>query len=358
MAIDKTILDFSELLDNLDDDAMYLLRGTGTSRDRWQTRLNFLQDILQIGIVVWTSTRSYLADDSYVNLNGDVYQAIQGDQVAGPTENINKSPDANPLWWRLVIPKPVVPAWDFEADVDYEVPGFIVDRYGTHYASTGKLLNENIDPDDPQNDDYWIASPGWDILKRWSNQADPLPGGMHPTTDFSNALYQQNIKIDTIKRGIKTYDVYQICLDSTQVSGDTTLEDDILAVGTAKEYLRIDEYFPENIGIKDCIDMRGRSTRAMTAGGGVAATLAEVQEDQMQGHKTDFSMAAHTNVGTFINLQSQFVFANTSNGVVMTTQPTGAIITDGVNGTPRTGLETRVKALVRGVDYIIVIIEQ
>ena len=364
---DKTILDFPELFDNLDDDPMYLLRGTGTARDRHQTRLNFLQDILQIGIVEYTITRSYLADISYVNLDGSIYQAIKGNQINGdPLENINKSPDTNPLWWRLVIAKPVVPAFDDTEAVLYETAGYIVESFGTHYASSGKTGNLNKDPDNPQNDDYWIASKGWDWFKPASSESESIPGGMHPATDYSSVDYQQNIKLDTIKRGAITYDVYRVILDGTVVTGTPVLEA-IFDPGGAKEYKRIDKYLPDNVGTRTLIDMRGYSTRAMSAGGSVAPTLAEMQIDEGQKitGELDLDYVSTTDlpVGPKSGVFASAGGAGTQTGTAGTAGSNRLITFDSSNSTsPNTAktndVETRIKALVRGVDYIIVIIAQ
>lgn len=45
---DKTILDFPELLDTQDTDVIYVVRGVGSTRDRYQTKANLLQDVTPI----------------------------------------------------------------------------------------------------------------------------------------------------------------------------------------------------------------------------------------------------------------------------------------------------------------------
>lgn len=244
----------------------------------------------------------------------------------------------------------IVPGYDPSEAVLYETKGFIIDRFGTHYSSSGKTGNSGKDPANPQSDTWWIPSEGWDNYKKFASKGESIPGGMHPWTDFSSGNYQQNIKLDEIIRGGVTYDVHGVILDGTQVTLDATLEA-IFDPGGAKEYPWIDEFAPDNLGTRTLIDMRGRSTRAMTAGGGVAATLAEVQEDEFQGHW-------HETVN-----KTAVVTGGAADAIVLGSGATTEItvddaVTDTVNGTPRTGLETRVKALVRGVDYIIVIIAQ
>ena len=278
---DKTILDFPELFDNLDDDPMYLLRGTGTARDRHQTRLNFLQDILQIGIVEYTITRSYLADISFVNLSGSIYQAIKGNQISGdPLENKNKSPDTNPLWWRLVWEKPIVSAYDDTEAVAYEVVGVLVEQYGDHYTSTGKAGNLGKDPVDPVNIAYWFPSDGAKLLEKIAKKGRSERGDMHPINDRAGTEYAQNILIDKIKKGSITYNEFMVKLDGTVVTGNTTLED-IFDIGGANEYPYIDIYAPEELGTRTLIDMGGRVTEDMTSGG-VVDVMGFVHDDYMQ----------------------------------------------------------------------------
>ena len=305
--------------------------------------------LFQNGLAEYQAGTKYYADVSYVQVGGSIYQAVLGDD--GTNDNTNKAPASNPLWWRLVSQIEGVVQWNTAEAVDYEDAGYIVERFGQHYAASGKAGNTGKDPADPQSDTWWIPSEGWNNFKKFASKGESIPGGMHPWTDFSSADYQQNIKLDEIVRGGITYDVFGVVLDGTQVTGDAPL----LAIfdpAGAKEYPWIDEFAPDDAGTRTLIDMRGRSTRAITAGGGVAATLAEVQEDRFQGHIHGITYPVSTGeAGGGLEYNANMFAADY--GYVG-----GDPITDTVNGTPRTGLETRVKALVRGVDYIIVIIAQ
>lgn len=311
----------------------------------WSSQLAYL---FQNGLAEWQAGTKYYLDVSFVQVGGSIYQAVLGDDVTN--DNTNKTPASNPLWWRLVTQLEAVPQWDVAEAVDYEDAGFIVERFGQHYAASGKASNTGKDPADPQSDTWWIPSEGWSNYKKFASKGESIPGGMHPWTDFSSGDYQQNIKLDEIVRGGVTYDVFGVILDGTQVTGDGTLEA-IFDPGGAKEYPWIDEFAPDNVGTRTLIDMRGRGTAAMTAGGGEFPTLAEIKEDQMQGHWHDHAsiMQGAAPIFTFGGGGSGS-FA--SSGLV--TDPT----TDTVNGTPRTGAKTYGALLVRGVDYIIVMIAQ
>ena len=318
----------------------------------WSSQLAYL---FQNGLAEWQAGTKYYLDVSFVQVDGSVYQAVLGDDVTN--DNTNKAPASNPLWWRLVSQLEAVPQWDVAEAVDYEDAGFIVERFGQHYAASGKASNTGKDPADPQSDTWWIPSEGWNNYKKFASKGESIPGGMHPWTDFSSGDYQQNIKLDEIVRGGVTYDVFGVILDGTQVTGDGTLEA-IFDPGGAKEYPWIDEFAPDNVGTRTLIDMRGRGTAAMTAGGGEFPTLAEIKEDQGQGHWHDaysvFSSGAPNggsgSIDTVTSAAGKIIF----NDTLEVRDP----ITDGVNGTPRTGAKTYGALLVRGVDYIIVIIAQ
>ena len=305
----------------------------------------------QNGFPEWEAGTKYYADVSFSQVGGSVYQAVLGDDASN--DNTNKAPASNPLWWRLVSQLEAVPQWDVAEAVDYEDAGFIVERFGQHYAASGKASNTGKDPADPQSDTWWIPSEGWNNYKKFASKGESIPGGMHPWTDFSSGDYQQNIKLDEIVRGGVTYDVFGVILDGTQVTGDGTLEA-IFDPGGAKEYPWIDEFAPDNVGTRTLVDMRGRVNAAMTAGGGEFPTLAEIKEDQMQGHWHETYSLNTGGSGERLSSDASALSVGNINFLPQAREST----TDTVNGTPRTGLSTHGKLLIRGVDYIIVIIAQ
>lgn len=321
-----------------------------------------LKYLFQNGLAEWLddADQLYYADVSFVTRSGSIYQAILGDDASNI--NAEKDPLTEPLWWRLVSQLETAVPWDVAEAVDYETAGFIVERFGQHYAASGKASNLGKDPADPQSDTWWIPSEGWNNYKKFASKGESIPGGMHPWTDFSSGDYQQNIKLDEIVRGGVTYDVFGVILDGTVVTGDGTLEA-IFDPGGAKEYPWIDEFLPDNVGTRTLIDMRGRSTAAV---GGVHPTLAEVKQDQLQGHRHTLHGFGPT--GDVNSLTGGESLAGGATGAWL--KDDGSVnqqlsvssiqdpITDGVNSTPRTGANTHGKLLVRGLDYIIIIIAQ
>jgi len=324
----------------------------------WSSQLAYL---FQNGLAEWQADTKYYLDVSFVQVDGSIYQAVLGDDVTN--DNTNKTPGSNPLWWKLISQLEAVSQWDVAEAVVYETAGAIVERFGQHYAASGKASNLGKDPADPQSDSWWIPSKGWDKFKDMASEGISNPGGMHPWTDFSSGDYQQNIKLDEIIRGGVTYDVYGVILDGTQVTLDATLEA-IFDPSGAKEYPWINEFAPDSLGTRTLIDMRGRSTRGMTAGGGVAATLAEVQEDAGQ-RITGYiqkEAAASGDIGGVLTEDGASTLP-IGRGLFGTGDATGRLRFDNsLSTSPNTAktndVETRIKALVRGVDYIIVIIAQ
>ena len=350
----------------------YLQGLNGITSDQGTSLLPFLEDINSLfflttsklayleqnGVPEWLNSadQRYYADVSFVQVAGDIYQAIKGDD--GANINTQEDPTSEPEWWRLVYETPIIPFWDVVEAVAYDTAGEVVDRFGKHYTSSGLTGNTGKDPADPQNVTFWYASPGIDKLIELFNDGTPKNAGMHKVNDVQDGDYQTSLLLDKANLGGTEYEFYRVAMDGSVVTGDGTLEA-IFDPGGAKEYPFIDLYAPDNVGTRTLVDIQGRSLRSMTGGGGVAAILAEVQDDEFQGHR--FSQGFGS--GSFTPRYGEETGLSTardtgdSQGV---NQSAGAFVSapkdDGVNGTPRFGVETRVKAIVKGVDYIVVMI--
>lgn len=296
--------------------------------------------ILQKGLPEWDDATEYYADVSYCQVDGEIYQAIQG--TGSPSSNLNKNPTTNPLWWRLIQSLDTVSAWD--VSTTYSTAGMLVERFGRHYSATGIAGNIGKDPVDPANITYWFPSPGVNKLEQMAKQGIIFRGGLHPVNDYSHAQYAQNLLIDKMTRAGQDYEFYMVKLDGTQVTGDTTLEG-IFDVGGGDEYPYLSLVAPGSPKI--LLEGREKYLRAMGAGGGNAPTLAAIQADQFQGHWHTFARTAIQEAQAGID-KGVFASGDDSNNQVLSPY------TDGVNGTPRTGSETRPVGLVEGVLSIIV----
>lgn len=303
--------------------------------------------IFNAGVPEWldSADQEYFANQGFVSKNGSLYVAIKGDGVTDI--NTGKDPETESEWWRIIYTSSPVSAYKIAEAVEYEVKGVLVERYGKHYSSTGLAGNAGKDPADPVNVDYWFESPGVDLLEYFSKKGEVVPGGMHDINDRAGAQYAQDLLIDQIKKGVITYDFDRIALDGTVVTGDANLEDDILKVGTADEYPYLDIFAPDIVGTRTLLDMGEYITTPQSVSG-ENDTLGELQDDRFQGHWHETRIASSGTGGSRIQNRAGDTFSFTSDPEARD------IVTDTVNGTPRTGLTTAPKELTEGISSIIV----
>lgn len=314
--------------------------------------------LMQNGIPEWLNDadQRYYADVSFVSYDGDLYQAIQGDDVTNI--NTQKQPNTEPLWWRLVYAKPVVDAWNSTESVAYDTAGVIVERAGVHYASTGLTGNTNKDPVDPVNTDYWFPSPGTTRLENSAKTGIVESGEFHKSNNRADAEYSTSLLLDKKRIAGTTYEFYRVALDGTTVSGNATLEA-IFDEGGANEYPFLDIVAPDSGGTRTLIDMGGRYVRAQSGASDVVPTLGQIHDDALQrvtgaivsvdgngasatGSFTRSPGAANQGSGGGVSNRFDFDIANS-------TSPNPAKTND---------IETRVRSLVVGISYIIVMIPE
>jgi hypothetical protein len=348
----------------------YLQGLSGILVDNGTSLLPYLQDInslfylctsqltylFQNGIPEWlnSSDQNYYANVSIVTRSGGIYMAILGDDATNL--NVQKDPLTEPTWWSLIWQKPAVVAWDTAESSDYEDPGVVVDRNGTHYTSTGKTGNSGKDPELDVNSDYWLASPGFERLDYLARNAEPVPAGMHVSHNLGDSDYQTSLLLDKKTVRGTTYEYYLVHLDGSTVTGNSVLENIFGTTGTS--YSKIDIYAPIDTSIRTLVDMRGRTTRSMTTGGSVADTLGELQEDAMQritGSLGSMRTRDDLNVGGVFSTDNIIQAPEVSSALGGGSD----IEFDSANSTyPNTAktddVETRMKNIVKGIDYIIV----
>ena len=195
---------------------------------------------------------------------------------------------------------------------------------------------------------YWLPVPDSRDLFVKSVHGIPQWGASHPIHDFNNAAaYRQYFGLGTHRIGGyngTTFTAVGIHLDGQAIGGSGTALSGIVEAWHLK-----DIWMPGSEGSRLSIDARGRLLRAIDAAGGQADLMAEVLNDQMQGHRHDFGITANnfTTGGAVWALTG--ITTGTDSG---TRNPT----TDGVNGTPRTGSTTRDKSVTGGVPYMVVMV--
>jgi len=251
-----------------------------------------------------------------------------------------------------------IAAWD--AGTVYNVAGTLVRIEGITATATGIGLNQNKHPLIQNNSDYWYIPPEERALIAMANRGEQLKGSMHNIHNIQHADYAQNLKIGKKEVNGTQYEFHLIHLDGTIVTGNTTLEN-LLDAGGPNENPFIDLWAPLVTTTRTLIDAQGRSDRAMTASGGVAATLGEVQMDAAQR----VTGAGTPNWSVSTGYTGDGVFSAGGAATTMRISPTGnpgVLITfDNANSTSPNASktndkETRVKAIVHGVDYIIVMV--
>ena len=193
---------------------------------------------------------------------------------------------------------------------------------------------------------YWLPLPDSRDLFVKSVHGLPIWGASHPIHNFNNAAYKQSFGLGTHRiggYGGTTFTAVGIHLDGQAIGTSGTPLSDIVEAWHLK-----DIWMPGSEGSRSSIDARGRLLRAIDSTGGQADAMAEVLNDQMQGHYHglyNYNPTATNSVGpTF------------QNNAFPGTYSTGIPVTDGVNGTPRTGSTTRDKSVTGGVPYMVVMV--
>jgi hypothetical protein len=225
------------------------------------------------------------------------------------------------------------------------------------------LQGSNLDKDPLFELDYWLPAPTLNEVLRKFHKAEPERGGMHDIHNIRDAGYKQFFTIGKYKLRGRTLEAYGVHIDGTVVTGDTDLES-IFRVDETDEYPFLDLMAPDSMGTRTLLNYQGRVPRAVTsASGGTGDSLAVslVQEDQFQAWQLGQIIGGTTyySTGSANEYEEPVSFANYSRMLQRTVAQgeaeMGKAVNDGTNGTPRTGLETRMKNWAEGVPYLVVV---
>ena len=241
-----------------------------------------------------------------------------------------------------------VPQWG--SGSVYNVAGIIVRKEGITASATGEPLNQNKDPLDPVNAEFWYIPDDENDLLRDANRGTVRPGGMHTIHNRASSNYQQNMRIGKKRFSAGQKEFHIIHLDGTQVTGNATLLS-LLGVGTSDEYAYLDQFAPSDMGTRTLIDM-GDYVPTPQSSGGDADTLAELVEDQFQGHHHAFSqISTGGSNNAFVS-----VIGDTDAAYSDVSDIVGHPVNDEINGETRTGLTTHGKRFTEGISYIVVMV--
>lgn len=250
-----------------------------------------------------------------------------------------------------------IPTWS--ADTTYSTVGTQVMQSGVPFisiynASTNLNQSPRISPL------FWMPVPTMrDMLADYMN-GRIIYGSSHPMHDYNNAAYAQYFSLGKHRIGGgdgtgRIYNVYGVHLDGSNV-GSGTLST-IIEIWHLKN-----TWAPGSTGSRVLVDARGRLLRAIDATGGQADLMAESLNDQLQGHNTAINLYDSTSNNPSSPYTAVFPARLDNTGAslwhsssnVVNTAIGGSPITDGTNGTPRTGLYTRDKSITVGVPYAII----
>lgn len=197
------------------------------------------------------------------------------------------------------------------------------------------------------NPDRWMLVPNSRQLLEEFFNGTLKTGAVQGVHDRAGSNYQTSIFCGDHRigpAGSDFYEAYIVHLDGSIVTGDTALEA-ILDPGGANEHPYIDIIAPDVAGTRTLIDA-GDYVVTPQSSSGDADTVGALVEDQFQGH-----VMAVTDGGSASG--SPYDKISTSTGALVSTAKTQGPVTDGINGTPRTGTTTHGKRLTGGAAYII-----
>jgi hypothetical protein len=229
---------------------------------------------------------------------------------------------------------------DWDAGTTYSVVDVSVMRYGLQFTNINSTSNTNKDPFTQPT--FWMAVPDSRKLFNDFREGRVIVGQSHGLHDYNAAGYRQYFSLGThVFGGVDgvTYNAWAVHLDGSAVgSGDLST--------IVEAWAHKDSFAPGSVGARTLQDARGKVLRAIDATGGQADLIGEVLADQMQGHK---------HVGIVSPAGAGTLFGSTGASYSLN-DTTSSPITDGTNGTPRTGSTTRDKSITVGVPYVVIMV--
>ena len=248
---------------------------------------------------------------------------------------------------------------EWDVGTTYSTLGVMVTWKGFQFVTFNNTGNLAKDP--LLNPDFWYPIPKPDELLMLFAGGHVIPGGMSDMVDRAGGNYNQNIAFGRYRLGANGddfYNFFRVMLDGTVVTGDTNLEDDIFEIGTGTEYPFADIFCPDVVGTRTLLDL-GEYVMAAQSDSGENDTLGEIQDDRAQGHWHNLRTTVHTSSGPSPGTTTPTRAAEgttTNEGTNDTNSAIRDEITNGSDGTPRTGATTRPKELTEGASSIIVMV--
>ena len=201
----------------------------------------------------------------------------------------------------------------------------------------------------------WLPCFGRDEAMRIYRDGHDLPGGFSPLHNPRDATYFREFwkwgKYNFGGAAGRNFQAYGVHLAGQLITGVADYVA-IFGIGNADQYPLLDIIAPDVMGSRTLLDTKGRVPRCADATGGSSVAVGLPQEDQFQGHNVFGSINSYgvPTAGAVVNVMSS----------ASTTGPLGfsaGIVPDGINGTLRTGSETRMKNYAVGLRSVLVLKE-
>ena len=239
---------------------------------------------------------------------------------------------------------------DWSAATTYSTANTHVMRAGIQFVNVNTTGNTNQDP--LTTTGFWMPCPDVRTLfSAWKN-GTILAGGSAPLHDYNNALYRQYFSLGKHRfggYGGSVFEAYGVHLDGSAVgAGDLS---SIIETWALKN-----TWAPGSVGARTLVDVRGRVMRFIEATGGRADLIGEVLADQMQGHFHDLNYTNMIGGSRDILLDTALTSAGNNILSLADDETIRSPITDGTNGTPRTGTVTADKSITVGVPYMVIMV--
>jgi hypothetical protein len=228
----------------------------------------------------------------------------------------------------------------------YSTIGEKVMRYGVQFTCISTTANLNKDP--LLYPLLWSPVPKFEELFRAHATGRVMMGDCSPMHQYSHASYLASFSLGTHKVGGASGQVFNalgIHLDGAAYASGSAGYTALASWAHAAIFSTLATSYTMT-------DARARVLRAISATGGLSPTIGALIEDQLQGHKHTLTVGNNTGGGA--GPAGWLQFAASFGDIAKSTDVT--LTTDGTNGTPRTGTETRVKSLTVGVPYVVIMV--
>lgn len=226
----------------------------------------------------------------------------------------------------------------------YSTVGASVMRYGIQFVCISTASNTNKDP--LLYPLLWQPVPDFKELLLASQGGKVFLGDSSPMHQYSHASYLPSFSLGTHKPGGASgaaFSAIGIHLDAGVYASGSAGYAALAAWAHSAIFSTLSTSYTMT-------DARARVLRAISEAGGLSPTIGALIEDQMQGHV--HSETGDTAAG---GTASRAVLASGNTSATVAGNSTSSPASDAVNGTPRVGIETRVKSLTVGVPYIVIV---